>query len=49
MMRRGTRQLRWIGEKNGQPVEVHREPDTSWFQRGWVRFARRFPHIERFL
>jgi putative cardiolipin synthase len=49
MMRRGSRELRWTGEKNGQPVELRREPDSSWWLRAWVRVARRFPYIERFL
>ena len=49
MMRRGSRELRWLGEKKGAPVEVHREPDASLWWRGWVKVARQFPYIERFL
>jgi cardiolipin synthase C len=49
MMRPGSRELRWIGEKEGRPVELHREPDSSLLLRGWVKLARQFPYIERFL
>jgi putative cardiolipin synthase len=49
MMHKGTRELRWIGEKNGQPIEHRHEPDASWFLRAWIRLARQFPYIERFL
>ena len=49
IMRRGSRGLRWLGERNGAPLDVQREPDAA---RGWrarVRLARQFPWIERFL
>lgn len=49
MMRRGTRELRWLGEKNGQALEHRHEPDSSWLLRNWVWLARQLPHIERFL
>ncbi|HWJ05386.1 MAG TPA: phospholipase D family protein [Steroidobacteraceae bacterium] len=49
MMRRGTRELRWLGEKDGRPLEHRHEPDSSWLLRSWVRLARQLPHIERFL
>ena len=49
MMRRGSRELRWAGVRDGQPVELSSEPDTSVALRAWVRLARHFPYIERFL
>jgi putative cardiolipin synthase len=49
MMRPGSRELRWLGEKAGAPHEVHREPDASLWWRAWVKVARQFPYIERFL
>jgi putative cardiolipin synthase len=49
MIRPGSRELRWIGEKAGAPHEVPREPDASLWWRGWVKLARQFPYIERFL
>jgi putative cardiolipin synthase len=49
MMRRGSRDLRWLGEKKGTPIEVRDEPDASLWWRAWVRLARQFPYIERFL
>jgi putative cardiolipin synthase len=49
MMRRGSRDLLWLGEKHGSPVEVRDEPDASPWWRAWVRLARQFPYIERFL
>ncbi|HET7204363.1 MAG TPA: phospholipase D family protein [Steroidobacteraceae bacterium] len=49
MMRRGSRELRWIGEKNGAPTELTREPDASWWWLAWIKLARQFPYIERFL
>jgi putative cardiolipin synthase len=49
MMRRGSRELRWLGEKKGAPVEAHSEPDASLWWRAWVKLARQFPYIERFL
>jgi cardiolipin synthase C len=49
MMRRGSRELRWVGEKNGARSEHHREPDAPWYWRSWVKLARQFPYIERFL
>jgi putative cardiolipin synthase len=49
VMMRGRRELRWIGEQNGEPVEEHREPDSPWWLRAWVKVARQFPYIERFL
>ncbi len=48
-MRRGSRELRWVGEKDGAPVEVTREPDAGWWWRAWIKLARQFPYIERFL
>ena len=48
-MRRGSRELRWLGEKKGAPVEVRVEPDASLWWRAWVKVARQFPYIERFL
>ena len=48
-MPRGRRELRWIGEKNGEPTQWRREPDASWWWRAWVKVARQFPYIERFL
>ena len=49
MMRRGRRELRWVGEQKGAPVEVRHEPDSAWWWRTWVKVARQFPYIERFL
>lgn len=49
MMRRGTRELRWIGERDGRPVEHRHEPDSSWWLRAWVKTVRQLPQIERFL
>jgi putative cardiolipin synthase len=49
MIRPGSRELRWLGEKAGAPHEVPREPDASLWWRGWVKLARQFPYIERFL
>ena len=49
MMRRGSRELRWLGERKGAPVEAHSEPDASLWWRAWVKLARQFPYIERFL
>jgi putative cardiolipin synthase len=44
-----SRELKWTGQRDGVPVVVNQEPDTGWFVRAWVRFARRFPFIERLL
>jgi cardiolipin synthase C len=49
MMRPRSRELSWSGERNGNRVVVHEEPDTGWLLRAWVRFASRFPFIERLL
>jgi putative cardiolipin synthase len=49
MIRPGSRNLRWLGEKAGATQEVPREPDASLWWRGWVKLARQFPYIERFL
>jgi phosphatidylserine/phosphatidylglycerophosphate/cardiolipin synthase-like enzyme len=49
IMRRGSRELRWLGEKKGTPIEVRDEPDASPWWRAWFRLARQFPYIERFL
>ncbi|MGI9245088.1 MAG: phospholipase D family protein, partial [Steroidobacteraceae bacterium] len=49
MMRPGSRELRWHGLRAGAPVELDREPDAAWYWRAWVRAARQFPYIERFL
>ena len=49
VMRPRSRELHWLGEKNGAPHEVHREPDASLWWRTWVKLARQFPYIERFL
>jgi hypothetical protein len=49
MMQPGSRELRWAGVRDGEPVELRSEPDTSPALRAWVRLARHFPYIERFL
>jgi putative cardiolipin synthase len=49
MMRPRSRELHWDGERDGAPVVLHQEPDTGWWLRAWVRFARQLPYIERFL
>ena len=49
IMQPGSRELRWLGEKAGAPHEVHSEPDASLWWRAWVKLARHFPYIERFL
>jgi cardiolipin synthase C len=49
MMRPRSRELRWIGEKNGRPIEASHEPDASRWLRAWVKLARRVPYIERLL
>lgn len=49
IMRSGSRDLQWHGERGGQAVTVEREPDTSAWQRAWTRVARHFPCIERLL
>jgi putative cardiolipin synthase len=45
----GLRQMRWGGYRDGAPVHMHREPDAGILVRAWVRLARNFPAIERFL
>jgi putative cardiolipin synthase len=49
IMRPGSRELRWRGQRDGVGVLVDREPDTSAWQRGWARLARHVPYIERLL
>jgi putative cardiolipin synthase len=49
VMQPRSRELHWLGERNGAPQEVHREPDASLWWRTWVKLARQFPYIERFL
>ena len=49
VMRPRSRELRWLGEKNGASHEVHHEPDAALWWRAWVKLARQFPYIERFL
>ena len=49
IMRPGSRDLRWHGQRDGAMVIVDHEPDTSWWQRGWARVARHVPYIERLL
>jgi cardiolipin synthase C len=49
MMQRGARELYWCGERDGRPVQESTEPDTGWVLRTWVRIAKYFPYIERFL
>jgi putative cardiolipin synthase len=49
MMRRGSRELRWLGDKDGQALDHPHEPDTSWWLRAWVKLTRQLPQIERFL
>lgn len=49
MMRRGSRELYWCGERSGRAVVERVEPDTGWLLRTWVRIAKYFPSIERFL
>jgi cardiolipin synthase C len=46
MMRNRLRRLSWHGERDGQPVIAHREPDAGLWLRAWTRLARRFPYIE---
>jgi putative cardiolipin synthase len=47
--RQAWRELQWNGQRDGVPVVLNEEPDTGWFVRAWVRFARRLPFLERLL
>jgi hypothetical protein len=49
MMRPRSRELYWLGERDGQAVRVRHEPDASPWLRAWSRIARHIPHIERLL
>ena len=41
--------MAWSGMKKGQPVVLHREPATSWWQRFRAWFYGRIPGLERML
>jgi len=49
IMRPGTRDLCWQGQRDGEPVVMDHEPDTTPWQRGWARMTRHVPYIERLL
>jgi putative cardiolipin synthase len=49
MIRPGSRELRWSGERDGHPCTVDHEPDSGPWQRAWAAVVRHVPQIERFL